>query len=266
MTDVTPHPAFAHDGSKPLPYASHEEFAQAVVRLNNQAQAWREVYKPPSTMHARISWNEASLLARRIDVGLRIDWLRAQSFERSQISTANLMRVLYDIATADRTEIIKHIVGNCRHCHGVRYQFRWIDGDEFAAACETIERHNLAFPKLQKPLPNCDGGFGYAAHDDPNAMCPECMGVGTRTVWVADTTTLSDKARKLLTGQVDKAGLPVLVDQLQARDQLHKLAGAYKTDSNGGALTPPVPQPGDVAKGDASVSYMAMIHGDRKRA
>lgn len=255
------------DASKPLDFLKHEEFAQRVVACGNQSQAYREVFKPSETTQARIVWTEACRMANRIDVRRRIEWLRAQSLERAQISIVSMMHDLHDIVTADRTEIVRHVVGNCRCCHGERFAHRWTDAEEFATACETITEHNLRFPKVPKSLPTCDGGFGYLAHDAPNPMCPECMGVGTRTVWVADTSTLSDSARKLLTGQVDKAGLPILLDQMTARDQLHKLAGAYKTDSNGGALTPPVPQPGEASKaGDAAQTYLGMVHGNRKQA
>src|SRR6185436_14996561 len=168
--------------------------------------------------------------------------------------------------TVDPAEIARHVVGSCRHCHGEGFKYQWVDADEFAAACEAVERHNRTVsgkPALQKPLPTCDGGFGFDAHASPNARCPECMGVGLRTVWVADTTELSDKARKLLTGQFDKNGLPILVDQLAARDQLHKLAGAYKAEVQLQAAAPTA-QPGD-APSDPAQSYMALIHAGQVR-
>lgn len=253
---------------KPLATANHEAFAQAVVRLNNQAAAWREVYDPEGKYQPRQSWVEGCRLSNSMHVGRRIEWLRGQVLERSQISVIAMMQDLHDIATADSSEICSVIVVNCRHCYGARYRFQWVDADEYADACERVAANNeLVSEKARKALPDCDGGFGFNSHAEPNPVCPECLGVGRHEPRVADTSTLSDKARKLFTGTLDKFGRPVLHDQMAARDQLHKLLGAYKTDSNGGALTPPVPQPGEAPKaGDASVSYLAMIHGGRKSA
>lgn len=251
-----------HDSSKPLDFPKHEEFAQACVRLNNNSQAYREVFG--ATGSSRTVWVDACHMANRIDVGRRIDWLRAASLERAQISVVSLMHDLYDIATADPAELTRMLVVNCRHCHGVKFGFQWIDTDEFVGACELVERTNMLTPKSPQPLPTCDGGFGHDTHADPHPMCPHCLGLGRREVLVADTTNLSGKARKLYKGAKVKAdgSIEILMhDQVAARDQLHKLAGAYKTDSNGGALTPPMPQPGEAGKaGDASVTYLAMVH------
>lgn len=251
---------------KPLATAKHEEFAQAVVRINNQARAWREVYDPEGRYAPRQSWVEGCRLSNSIHVGRRIEWLRGQALERSQISVVAMMQDLHDIATADGSELCSVIVVNCRHCHGLGFKYQWLGTDEYATACEQIAAFNEG-AKAKKPMPDCEGGFDFDPHRDPNAICPHCLGVGRREERVADTSTLSDKARKLFTGTLDKYGRPVLHDQLAARDQLHKILGAYKTDSNGGALTPPMPQPGEAPKaGDASVSYLAMIHGGRKSA
>jgi hypothetical protein len=239
------------------------------VRLNNQSQAYREVFQP-ARMDSRSVWTEACRMAGRIDVSMRIDWLRAQSLERSQISVMSLMRDLYEIATADPAELTRMLVVNCRHCHGERFGYQWVDVDEFTAACAEHERKwQGAKLEARPPMPTCDGGFAHDTHADPHAMCPHCLGLGRREVLVADTTNLSAKGRKLFKGVKLKSdgSIEILMhDQIAARDQLHKLAGAYKTDSNGGALSPPIAQPGDAPKGDASVTYLAMVHGDRKRA
>jgi phage terminase small subunit len=260
---------FTHDGSKPLEHANHEDFAQAVVRHNNQSMAYREVFTVKPETPPRLVWEEASRLARRMDVSVRIDWLRAQSLERSQISVVALMRDLYDIATADATELTRMVVTNCRHCHGVNFGYQWVDETEFVAECERIEALNAAAGEKgpQHVLPSCDGGFGFDTHGAPNARCPHCMGVGIRTTWVNDTTALSDKARKLFKGVKTKSdgSIEILMhDQLAARDQLHKLAGAYKTNSDGQSLAPPAPT--TAPSGDASVTYLAMVHGGRKAA
>lgn len=245
------------DVSKPLDFLKHEEFAQRVVACGNQSQAYREVFQPDAATPSRTVWSEACRMANRIDVGRRIEWLRGASLDRAQLHVAGMMQDLHDIATADPSELVRTITGNCRQCHGVRFKYRWADAEEFADAVAIAERGNAR-------LPTCDGGFGFQALDEPHPMCPHCLGVGVRQTWVADTTTLSERARKLWTGHLDKYGRPILHDKLQARDQLHKLAGAYKTDSNGASLTPPIAQPDAAGKAvDASVTYLAMVRGSK---
>ena len=241
---------------QPLPVASQEEFAQAVVRLNNQSAAYREVFGP-TTMAPRDVWAAASRTANIYAVSCRIDWLRAQALERSQISVQSLMRDLYDIATADASELTRMIVTACRNCHGDGFEYQWISPDEFAAACE-------AAAAAKKPLPGCEGGFSFEAHREPHPACPHCYGVGIRTPWVADTTTLTDKARKLFKGIKVKAdgSIEILMhDQLAARDQLHKLAGAYKE-------TVKVPEraaeeTGPMTPERAERGYMALVRGGK---
>src|SRR5689334_19534822 len=130
------------DSSKPLDVLAHEEFAQAVVRLNNQAAAWREVYKPGPEVHARVSWEHACKLAARHDVNRRIAHLRFQGLERTMVTVQELMQDLHDLATADPTEITRHIIGSCRHCHGEGFAYQWKNADEYADACAAIERQN----------------------------------------------------------------------------------------------------------------------------
>ncbi len=257
------------DGSKPLDHLPHEDFAQAVVRLGNQTAAWREVYKPGPHVKPRVAWEDSCKLARRMDISIRIDWLRAQAFERSQISVANLMRDLYDIATADPTELTQMLVTNCRHCHGEGFKWQWVDAEEFATECERIEMENaLATEQRKRPaaLPTCDGGFGYDHHAQPNPLCPHCLGVGIRTPWVGDTSGLSDKARKLFKGVKVKGDGSVEIlmhDQLQARDQLHKLAGAYKVNADGLPAVPAAATQDGAKPADPAQTYLTLVHGGR---
>ncbi len=251
---------------KPLGVDKHEAFALALVRLNNASAAWREVYDPQGDHPARVSWENGCRLSNHIHIGRRIEWLRGQLLERSQISVAAMLQDLHDIATADPRELCAAVVGACRHCHGIGFKYQWIDADEFASACEAVEALNVQFPKARKPLPSFDGGTGYEAHRAPNAMCPECMGIG-RVEWrVTDTSLLSEKARKLFTGTFDKYGRPQMHDQLHARDQLHKLLGAYKTNADGQSLAPGVAPVGTDGKpaGDPSQTYLGMVHGGRR--
>lgn len=256
---------------KPLADANHELFAQACVRLNNATAAYREVYGYNEANQPRWIWTEACRLTNHVHVGRRIEWLRAQILELSQLSVVSMMHDLHDIATANPAEICSVVVGSCRHCHGEGFKYQWRDMAEFVDACEAVARANEGVrPSHQKPAPSDAGGFGFDVHRHPNPMCPECMGVGVQTLRIADTSTLSEKARKLYTGQMDKYGRPVLHDQLAARDQLHKLLGAYKVNSDGQALGATGWGKGEKNDGSAAVdpaqAYLGLVHGGRKAA
>ncbi len=256
------------DASKPLDFPKHEEYAQRVVALGNQSQAYRDVFKP-ADMSSRSVWVEACRMAGRLDVGRRIDYLRAQILERSQVSLVNMIHDLHDIATAEPGELMRMVVVNCKHCHGIDFKYQWTP-DEFAAACETVEKGNaLVKPEARLPLPTCEGGLDFDAHGQPHPMCPHCLGIGRREVWVADTANLSHKASKLYKGVKVKSdgSIEILMhDPLAARDQLHKLLGAYKTNADGQSLAPGVAPVGTDGKpaGDPSQTYLGMVHGGRK--
>lgn len=85
---------------------------------------------------------------------------------------------------------------------------------------------------------------------------------------VAETSTLSEKARKLLKGvRMTTAGIEVVMhDQIAARDMLHRMAGAYRD----GAKLPgdPGTDPGEaidmetITPDNAKDAYMSLVHGD----
>lgn len=248
-------------GSQPLTIADHENFVQAHVRLGTATAAWREVYDPQNVKPNTTAWEQGCRLAARPDISARYRHLRAEALAQSQVKVVAMIDDLYDIATADPNELCRSVVVNCRHCHGEGFLYQWRDVEEFEAAVARVERENEG-RKRQKALPEIEGGFGFVLHREPNPMCPHCLGAGEMHVIIADTTRLSPKAAKLYKGIRVKGNgdREVLMhDQLAARDQLHRLTGAYKD-----SLAIPAMPRGEVKPGaDVHRTYLSMIHGGK---
>jgi phage terminase small subunit len=248
--------------ASPLTVADHENFVLAHVRLGTATAAYREVYDPERRMPNTTAWENGCRLAARPDISARYRYLRAEALAQSQVKAVALIDDLYDIATADPNELSRALVVNCRHCHGDGHEYQWIDVQEFEAACARIEKENEG-RKRQKALPEIGGGFGFVLMRDPNPMCPACCGAGEMHVIIADTTKLSPKAAKLFKGIKVKGNgdREVLMhDQLAARDQLHRLTGAYKD-----SLSIPIPPTGEVKPGaDVHRTYLTMIGGGKR--
>lgn len=249
-----------------LTVADHEKFAQAHVRLGTATAAYREVYDPERVAPNSTAWERGCHLAARPDIGARIQYLRGLALKDSQVQVVTLIQDLVDIIRADPNELSRSVVVNCRHCYGDGHEFQWIDVAEFEHACAKVERENEG-RKRQKALPEIAGGFGYVRHRAPNGVCPECCGAGELHVIIADTTALSPGALKLYKGirvKSDGSREVLMHDQMQAREQLHRLVGANKDSLQ---LPGNVPKAEDLKPGaDVNRSYLAMIAGGKRVA
>lgn len=249
----------------PLPVIDHENFAQAFVRLGGGTAAYREVYDPEHKNANTTAWDRGCRMAARTDIANRIGYLRAEALRHSQVEVVEMIHDLVDIIRADPNELMRSLVVNCRHCNGEEFGYQW-DGAEYALACEAVERENVAREaKNLKPkeLPPLLGGFGWNPHGDINPMCPHCMGAGVMHTIIADTTKLTPQARKLYKGLKIKGNgdREVLMhDQMAARDQLHRLVGAYKDSLAIPQLPDATLKPG----ADVHKTYLTMIAGGRK--
>ncbi|MEO8062145.1 MAG: terminase small subunit [Pseudomonadota bacterium] len=232
-----------------------ERFARLVVELGAQAAAYRQAFSVgPNTLPATV-WQEASRLANEPVIAARIRELRDEAAALTTINTAARMQWLHDIETADPNELERVLLFNCRHCRGEDHRYQWTDGMEFADACDAAQR-------MSKPLPGCDGGFGFNAALEPVATCSQCRGQGEPRKIVADTTKLTGRAARLYKGCRVKANgeIEILMhDQLAARDQLNRMLGAYKEAQSPAAT--PLPLAKSCTPEEAARAYMRMIQG-----
>lgn len=201
-----------------------EKFARGCVELVNQSAAYRQAYDCAGANFRTIG-TDASRLANLPHVAARIRQLQDEAAAKSSVPTlAARIQELREMEQADPNEIIAMKWGACRFCHGLDHHYQWSDDLEYAQECD--ER-----VKLRQALPDMSGGFGFNGTAEPAPDCPRCWGVGVQRPFIADTTKLTGGARRLYKGIKVKGNGDIeilLHDQMQARDMLNRIMGAYK--------------------------------------
>lgn len=145
--------------------------------------------------------------------------------EKSEIEAVEVLKRMFDIATADPNDLIAHRIGACRYCHGERFAFQWIDTNEFANA--------VAEAAKTGQMPTHEGGYGFDPHKAPNRECPKCFGEGVPRIEVADTKKLKGRAKLLYAGvKATKYGVEVLMhDQMKALEMVARHLGMFAEKS-----------------------------------
>lgn len=202
-----------------------ERFAQLCTELVNYSAAYRQAYNVGPNTNFRTIGNEASRTAAIPHVAARIRELADLAAAKSCIpSLATRIQELREMEQANPDEILGLRWVNCRWCRGIDHGYQWRDDVEYARACDEHLR-------MKQPPPKMDGGFDYNGTLEPVADCPHCWGVGERSFHLADTSKLTGGARRLYKGIKIKGNGDVEVllhDQMQARDMLNRIMGAYK--------------------------------------
>ncbi|SIO50653.1 phage terminase small subunit [Burkholderia sp. GAS332] len=198
-----------------------------LVDLNGGAAYVRAGYKEKG---ARA--NACRLLAKP-EIQDLIAALKQERAGRLEIEADDVLRRLWNIATADTNEVIQYRRLCCRHCFGADFQYQrtvaeyerdfaqW-EADELKASKKDAEREPTVFKEL--------GGIGYNKLKRPNPDCPECFGEGIGDVFIPDTRELSPAARALYAGvKQTKEGLEVkLHSQDDALVNVGKHLGMFK--------------------------------------
>jgi hypothetical protein len=99
---------------------------------------------------------------------------------------------LYDILTADLSEVIQHRRVNCRYCHGVNFEYQRKDWEMERDLNNYISRGKN--PGLFARL----GEGGFDDNADPNPNCPNCHGHGIGKTYMNDTRYLSKKIKNAI--------------------------------------------------------------------
>lgn len=132
------------------------------------------------------------------------------------ITAEKVLRLRWQIATADPNDLMELRRINCRHCNGNDHHYQWTENEYLEAVNRAVE--------IGKPAPDGLGGFGYDLNGPINQDCPECGGLGEEFMHVHDTRHLKGSARRLYAGvQRTKDGLKILT-----RDQDAALAAIEK--------------------------------------
>ncbi|TKY80253.1 terminase small subunit, partial [Pectobacterium polonicum] len=168
--------------------------------LNRVAAYKRAGYK----CEGQQAYAAASILYRNLKVTRAIrDALDARE-RRTQITQDDVLKMWWEIATADANQITELRRLCCRHCWGFGFQYQWQDAVEFEEASDRAKQ-------AKKPEPKDNGGYGFDAQLDPNPECPRCNGMGVSRSHFHDTRDLRGAARRLYAGVKEgKFGLEVI--------------------------------------------------------
>lgn len=151
------------------------------------------------------------------------DAIRAAQLARSQatkITSEDVLKRWWMIATADPNDLIEYRRGCCRHCYGVMHRYqetqneraeRYAQWERDAAAAKGTDNEAkfVRFDEL--------GGIGWDPRRAPVEKCIECFGEGRERVFPKDTRLLSPAARALYAGvKVTKDGLDIKMNSQEA--------------------------------------------------
>lgn len=175
-----------------------------------------------------------------------------------EVTTEQVARYWYDIATADPRELSQHIRVPCRFCYGIDHQYQFTDGelrssiqqhlanqlkldenqrtpfDELGGSGYTRNRYPMRGPdwmarmermyaEIRRPIPE-----GVEVNSDHS--CPECHGDGERHVWFADTRHLSRDAARLYNGvRLTRDAIEIkTLDRISAMEKFEVLVGMVR--------------------------------------
>jgi hypothetical protein len=227
--------------------------AEYLVSLN-AADAYRKAgYSPKgANVEAKKTLTKPHIAA---EIVRRLD----DRYKRLEIDADALLKRAETILTADPRELTGLHVGACRYCYGEDHNYQWKTKREWEAACLTAEQDG-------QPHPRSEGGFGYNITKRPKQDCPECNGLGSRYVWLADTRDLSPQAQILFEGvKQTKGGLGIvqaskaaafklLANHLGLMTQKHEIGGTdgkpVETSSTIRVIIVPAKVPAEISKRD----------------
>lgn len=211
-----------------------EQFAREYVACGFRgAEAARRVGVPPDSARSF-----ASHALTNPAVTALVAQLKAESLQRLEVETDDLLRPLVNIARTDINALVEFRRTCCRHCWGEGFGYQRTRG-EFQAA---KMRHARAVAKQQadgldlvEPVEEFDpqGGAGFNAARDPNPECPECIGDGVGSPFIKDTRDLGFNSDAYAGVKVTKDGVQVLVhDRMKAIELLGKHKGVFAENVN----------------------------------
>jgi phage terminase small subunit len=212
------------------------EYVKGIPR--NATEAYLRVYPTASRKSAGVS---SSVIMQRPAVIAEIEKRERMLQADLHLEAAEVIREVALIASADPRELVEHLVGACRHCHGAGFKYQR-KPQEYRDALAVYLKKNpedplgMSFDML--------GGIGYRLDTGPNPECPECEGRGLEYTVMKDTSKLSPAAARLYAGvKMTKDGKTI---QMRSQDKMAELAGQHlglfkKTVEMSGKNGAPIP-------------------------
>lgn len=207
-----------------------DKFAQHYARHRSGPAAYVAAYDARNCMPATIA-NEASKLLRDPEVTARLAELTEAATVVADV-TLDLAAILQHLClqvTTDPRELMVIKTGNCRHCNGDGFAYRWRE-EEYR---EAINLWQLNATKnvdpAVNPIPDASGGFGFRPFHPPNPECPECGGAGLSHAGLKPTDEYSPGAVALFDGFRPTAnGIELkIADRSKARETIVRMLGGF---------------------------------------
>ena len=204
------------------PSPRQEQFvAEYLVDLNATQAAIRAGYSEKTARQ------QGARLLSNVYIQAAIAQARQEQQQRTQVTADSVVKEAALIAFADARELVQHVVGSCRHCHG--------EGFKWQRTVSEMNHDREQWINKGKELSEFDekGGIGFDPHKVPNPVCPECMGRGWGRTFISDTRNLSPAAAALYAGVKEtKDGFEIKMhSKLDAIEKLAKHLGVYEKDN-----------------------------------
>ena len=219
---VRPAAASITEQTESTPSPRQEQFvAEYLVDLNATQAAIRAGYSEKTARQ------QGARLLSNVYIQAAIAQARQEQQQRTQITADSVVKEAALIAFADARELVQHVGGSCRHCHG--------EGFKFQRTVSEMNHDREQWINKGKELSEFDekGGIGFDPHKVPNPVCPECMGRGWGRTFISDTRNLSPAAAALYAGVKEtKDGFEIKMhSKLDAIEKLAKHLGVYEKDN-----------------------------------
>lgn len=196
-----------------------KRFADEYLIDLNATRAYKAAY--PNVKKDITAATNGGRLLRNAEVKNYVDERIKDREKRTEITQDNVLKILWDIATADPNEIINLSRVCCRNCYGDGFHYQWINENEYERA--------VMMTKDDKPPPLNVGGYGFNPKKKPNPECPYCFGDGHMSRNINDTNELSEKGKALYAGfKETQAGLEIKTkDQMKALELVGRHLGMF---------------------------------------
>jgi len=205
-----------------------EAFAQHYARHRSGAAAYVAAYNARNCSPSTIT-EESKRCLRHPGIALRIRELTEAVVITADVTleAADFFKKLCLIATADPRELTAFKAGNCRHCNGEDFGYRWRTIEEFQEAFGVWQ--DLATKGVKAPMPDISGGVGWRPFHPANPDCPECGGGGTPHPIFKPSDEYGESAAALFAGvEVTRNGTKIhMHDQLKAAEMAVRMLGAF---------------------------------------
>ena len=211
---------------------NQERFVQELIKGKKQREAYKIAYPASLKWKDNSVDNKASLLLKNVKVMQRYDELKSRLIKESEdeciVTTKDVLKHWYSIATADPNEIIHLRRVCCGHCFGINHEYQWRDEKEYNQSVQSATK--IATEQDKEPIiPSNIGGYGFDRTIRPHPKCPICMGEGHAETHIEDTRHLSKKAKLLYAGvKQTSTGIEIKFrDQDKAMENIARHLGMF---------------------------------------